>query len=358
MKICYIADATSVHITEWLQFFLQRGHEIVLITDTENKIEGVEVINIGDCLPRFRIPLLSASYQIRKKVRKIRELLLKIQPDILHAHYATNYGYLAAKTGWHPYILTCHGSDILVDLYKSRLQHHFVKTALRRADLVSMPSEQMEIVVKECGIPREKILRIQYGIDIEDFRFPEKPKATVAVLSTRTLTYKYRIDVLVEAARIALDKSHDLRFRILGDGEDKEQFEQLAFDKYALEDKIHFHGKIAHENINRHFEESHIYVSTSPSDGISISLLEAFATGCYPIVPDIPANRHLRKSGFHLELFTVNDPKSLGETILRIQESLPMLQTELRENCDMVARLFSRKKNLERFNEIYAQYKR
>ena len=38
-----------------------------------------------------------------------------------------------------------------------------------------------------------------------------------------------------------------------------------------------------HAVMLRHFSESRIYIGISLSDGISTSLLEAMATGCYPI---------------------------------------------------------------------------
>jgi len=36
---------------------------------------------------------------------------------------------------------------------------------------------------------------------------------------------------------------------------------------------------------------SRVYVSTSPAEGASVSLLEAIAAGCLPVVTDIPSNR-------------------------------------------------------------------
>ena len=41
--------------------------------------------------------------------------------------------------------------------------------------------------------------------------------------------------------------------------------------------------RIPHHRMIQHFSEARIYVGISLSDGISTSLLEAMATGCYPI---------------------------------------------------------------------------
>ena len=86
MKICYIADATSIHIVEWLKYFVEKKHDLHLISDTTNKIEGVVTYNIGDCLPRFHLPLLAASYQIFRKTQKrvmdqFKAIFYRIQKD-------------------------------------------------------------------------------------------------------------------------------------------------------------------------------------------------------------------------------------------------------------------------------------
>jgi len=356
MKITYIADASSVHVVEWIKFFIRKGYEISVITDVDARIEGAKVCYIGDCLPSVRIPFLSATYQIFAKVKKIQSLLQRIKPDIIHAHFATNYGYLAANTGFHPYVLTCHGSDILVDLNRSRIEHHFVKTALQRADYISLPSEQMQRVIQECGIPSERIFRIQYGVDTEAFPFSKKIGKESVILSTRTLTYKYRIDVLVEAAKRVIEQNKPVQFQILGDGVDKEQFEELAYGKYHLNKELNFTGSVDHDDITRYFQNAHIYVSTSPSDGISISLLEAFASGCYPIVPDIPSNNLLRDAGYQMELFRVNNSLSLAKSIVKVVDSLAHQKEALRKNRRLVEKEFSRHKNLERFNHVYEKY--
>jgi len=43
---------------------------------------------------------------------RVRRLLGRIKPDIVHAHYATGYGLLGSLAASSPYVLSVWGSDI------------------------------------------------------------------------------------------------------------------------------------------------------------------------------------------------------------------------------------------------------
>jgi len=55
--------------------------------------------------------------------------------------------------------------------------------------------------------------------------------------------------------------------------------------------RIRFVGDVNHMHMPALLREHHLYVSTSPADTTSVSLLEAMAVGLFPVVTDIPANR-------------------------------------------------------------------
>lgn len=357
MKICYIADAVSIHIIDWVQFFAKRGHEVSLITDTDNRIEGVNVINIGDCLPKIRVPGISAMLQILRKAKKIKENLKIINPHILHAHYATNYGFLAALANFHPFVLTCHGSDILVDFDKSRLESFFIRYTLRKADIVTLPSEQMKKRIIRTEINPNKIYQIQYGVNTEQFKFHKKDFKQIVAISTRALYYKYRLDVLINAIPKVLNQFNNVEFQIIGEGDEKPALIHLC-KQLNIQNSIKFLGFIAHDDIPKYYKKPQIYITTSPSDGISISLLEAFASGCYPIVPDNASNRQIKNAGFNLALYEINNPVSLANSIIKVIENVSSLLEKIRKNRETTERQFSRSINMEVVNSIYEKFQR
>ena len=73
-----------------------------------------------------------------------------------------------------------------------------------------------------------------------------------------------------------------------------------------------------HAAMLRHFSESRIYIGISLSDGISTSLLEAMATGCYPIQTGTScASEWLTSTSG-----AIVDPGDIGEIGQRIREAI------------------------------------
>lgn len=113
MKICYIANPNSIHNQRWLNYFLQRGHEVHLISFyTRSHEKPDNRIHLHPLTRRpggiFRFPV----YFIW--ILQVRRLVKQIKPDILHSQYITENSYLGVASGFHPLILSAWGSDILI----------------------------------------------------------------------------------------------------------------------------------------------------------------------------------------------------------------------------------------------------
>ena len=99
MKICYLSDATNYHTKKWCGFFRDRGHDVLCISLRSGEIPGVKVYAFDETELRQRSDVSKITYL--KNISKIKKILSEEKPDILHAHYATSYGLLAAVTGYH-----------------------------------------------------------------------------------------------------------------------------------------------------------------------------------------------------------------------------------------------------------------
>ncbi|MBN2280610.1 MAG: glycosyltransferase [Candidatus Marinimicrobia bacterium] len=353
MKLCFIADATSIHIINWLKYFVERGHRVFLITDTENTLQGAQVHLIGDCLPFFNIPVLSASLQIYRKIKKIKQLIRKIQPDIVHAHYATNYGFLAAKTGFHPLLVTCHGSDLLLDPDKDMINRYFVKFALRNSDIITLPSQQMAEMAIGLTQKSKNISILQYGIDTNLFQFRQRTMSSkTTFISSRALLPKYRIDLLIQAFyKLSLDYP-DIELIIVGKGPQEVGLKKLAID-LKICDKVFFAGEKTNFEMNNYYHQAEFYVTTSPTDGLSVSLQEALACGCFPILPDNDSNLEVEKQGFQVELYRTNEIDSLYFKMKKSLERKSNLIYMVENNAKLVRQYYSRETNLAKIERLY-----
>ena len=103
--LCLLGDANSPHTRRWALEMRARGWRVSLVTARPEPLDGVEQRILAPVQRQTDWLLRTSAAQ-----RAVRELA----PDIVHAHYLTSYGYLAARCDRHPLVMTAWGSDLLV----------------------------------------------------------------------------------------------------------------------------------------------------------------------------------------------------------------------------------------------------
>jgi glycosyltransferase involved in cell wall biosynthesis len=171
--------------------------------------------------------------------------------------------------------------------------------------------------------PDERIIQFPWGIDLQEFGpGPDRldlrrslgwRDAHIA-LATRSWEEIYGHDVLLEAFHWAHARNPRLRLVLLGDGSLSTSILQFIRDR-GLDEVIHRPGRVPYDRIPEYMRAADLYVSAAQSDGTSISLVEAMATGLPVLVSDVPGNREWvdsPRSGWTPSL----DPRAFGEAWL------------------------------------------
>ncbi len=251
-------------------------------------------------------------------------MIKKIRPDILHAHYAGTYGLVGALSGFHPYVVTAWGSDVLLTR-KSFIKRPLVKYVLTKADLITCDAEHMVNTVLNWGINKEKIRIIYFGVEPDRFKPGEKDRGLVAelglgnsftVISLRNLESIYDVETLVRAIPLVLREIPEVKFLIAGKGT-QEQFLKKLAESLSIMNVTRFVGFIPNEELPKYLRTADIYVSTSLSDaGISASTAEAMACGLPVIITDSGENRIWVENGKNGFLAPIRNPEILAEKIV------------------------------------------
>jgi glycosyltransferase involved in cell wall biosynthesis len=126
---------------------------------------------------------------------------------------------------------------------------------------------------------------------------------------------EYRHEVILKAFSILNQKGIDFELTIVGDGKLLPSLIELT-TKLKMEKKVDFTGRIPNTNLPKLLLQSNFYISMPITEGVSASLFEALASGCYPIVSDIPGNRSWIKHRENGQLIPIDDSKMLAEEIL------------------------------------------
>ncbi|MCW3072810.1 MAG: glycosyl transferase group 1 [Bacteroidetes bacterium] len=323
MRICYFADGESIHVQRWCRHFASLGHEVHLISFKNVEIENVQTHFISS----GSIAVSGGNWKVLLKFREVKALLKKIKPDILHAHYATSYGITGALCGFHPYVITALGSDVLISPQRSILYRMLLKFAFSKADWITAMADHMRNAMIRMGVPPSKTDTVPFGIDPEIFNDKGRslPAVKFVITSTRNFEPVYNIPHLINAVAMAKEKLHNLQLNMIGAGSLKPEIEALIAEK-GLNAQVKFFGKVPQPVIAETLRESHLFITVSLSDGNNISLNEAMACGAFCIATDIPANTQWIEDGKNGFLVQVNDVKGLVEKIVNSYQHYEELQ--------------------------------
>jgi len=289
----------------------------------------------------------------------IQDQLQDLKPDILHAHFISDAGWIGAWTGFHPFIVTAHGSDALIHPGEMKPYRFGNSVVMKRADHVVMVAPHLKPHLIRLGCSEEKLHFVPNYAD-ENFIIAEKELSAkfrdvgknLRIISTRKLSPVYNVETLIRAATHIVRSYPHAEIFILDTGEELQKLEHLV-SELKLEHNIHFLGKISHDALASHLKSAHFYVSTALSDGMSVATLEGIASGCYPVLTDIPANRILFNQGFSGAQFECRNHHGLAKGIFNHMESPDRLLADVQKNVQQIQQSFSRQSVLTCMESIY-----
>ena len=350
MKICYLGDA-NVQVRRVAEYFSAAGHEVHLITARPRPLAGFAVHSIAGILPAGRAAMVLGIPSARRLVRELR-------PDLIHVFYATSYGMLSSFIHGPPVALSPMGTDVLISARASRVSAAMVRRAIARASVVFSVAPHMTRRLVELGAAEGNILTFPRGVDTDMFAPAPRSmsRANPVILSNRRLEPIYNIEQLIRAAPLVLQRHPEARFVLYGEGSLRPGLEALARSA-GVSEKVTFQGAIDHDRVPETLAGADIYVSCSRSDGASVSLLEAMASGLYPVVSDIEANRRWIE-GRNGELVPLDDHSRMAAALVRAIEALPRCGGVLESNRKLIEREASWRLNMPRMESAYARLTR
>jgi len=233
-------------------------------------------------------------------------------------------------------VLTVLGSDILTVPSSSPLHRWRTRWVLKHSDAVTSDAQMLSEAVQRFGFAANRILTVPLGIEMERFPWPpQRPDPTdsvpCVVLSSRRLDPIYDVGTLLQAWQLLPTLAASMQLRVAGKGSEESRLRKLR-----QPDSVEFLGWLTMPALDQELRAAHIYVSTSRSDSTSVSLLEAMAAGCFPVVSDIPGNREWIVDGTNGLLFPVGDAAALVHALKRAVADTPLRQMAADNNRSIV----------------------
>lgn len=315
---------------------------------------------------RFQVFKMASFIDARILVSLVRGLRL-LRPNILHCHLvrANLYGRIAAKLAGVPVVIsTYHGiEDYMVS---NSLRDRAVRIVeLMTAGWVSCHvgvSEGMRLAaIQHLRIAPDKIVTIPNGVDIAMYECNRASRIAVrrelgldpeaiVVGSVGILNETKNFKQLLHVAKSVVNRYPDVKFIIFGDGDQRRELEVMITD-LGLSSSVILYGFST--DIPRALMALDIFALTSRSEGFSLAVAEAMASGLPCVVFDVGALHELvvdNQTGF---LVAADDSDDFGVALNRL-----ITKPGLRSSMGHLARKrvkerFSVELMARRYNELY-----
>ena len=316
MKLCLLADAASIHTRRWAEYFAGRGHDVHLLSMRPASYAQVTVHLIRPPLGRggYFLTALAARRTIRR-----------LEPDLVHAHYASSYGLWGASCGRGPLVLSVWGSDVHDFPHRGPLQRRLLEWNLRRADVLCATSEALARETAVFAPPGTPIHLTPFGVDTD--RFQPRPGGSrgsgVVIGSARKLERTYGLDVLLEAfARLDPGARQDqpLSLWIAGDGPDRTRLPQQAA-RLGVASHVKFLGALSHDRMPAFMWALDLFVNPSRAESFGVAALEAAASGLPVVASRVGGLPEIVADGETGLLAPPEDPVALAEALARLIDS-------------------------------------
>src|SRR6202163_2939544 len=312
LRIAHVGDSMKMGGAEKLTATLcrlqrDRGHTASVhclyrlgVLGEELQTEGFEVILHPPC---------SFFFLMRSLYKAFRHSA----PDVVHCHNATA-AILAAiparLAGVKTVIVTRHG--LVKPPYQLRRELKFA-LASRWCDwIVGVCEGTRTNLLPAPSAARDRIIHFYSGVLPADIRAVPRPKSGFTLLDVGRLAPLKDHATLLRA--LALTRMHhpNVQLWIVGDGPLEFSLRKLS-DELGLNECVTFFGEQA--DVSPFLLAADLFVSSSLTEDLPVSLLEAMSVGLPAVVTDIGGMGEIARLSGALTVVPSSDPESMGKAL-------------------------------------------
>jgi glycosyltransferase involved in cell wall biosynthesis len=323
-RILFLSDSNSEHTEKWVLGLADLGFEIGLFSFKESAYDWysghpkITLLNPKQISKKNSIFFIKVAYL--RMLPQLKKIIREFKPDIIHAHYATSYGYLARLSGFTPYFISAWGTDVMKFPDKNLANKLLLKKNLENAAHLFATSNTIKKYIHK--ITSAKVTVIPFGVDIKKYSPHEikRPYSDNAIVIgvIKSLEKIYAIDIIIKAFSLLVKRHPDceLKLMIVGVGSEKDYLEKLCKTENIIE-HVNFVGRVNFSIISDYFNMIDILVNISTYESFGVSVIEAMACEKPVVVSNVGGLEEIveeNKNGF---LVPVNN---IEETTLAIEK--------------------------------------
>jgi glycosyltransferase involved in cell wall biosynthesis len=358
LKVLYVTSNGGVHDYRFLKKMVEDYNVLLLhyasreLIDDIKELRNLKIISKKPIIRSF--PLFSELLHFRRMYKQFK-------PDIVHTGYTWQVGILASLYNIHPHLSMPWGSDILFQPEKHWYMKMIVRKVMKQCDHIHCDAEFVKEKIKEdYSIQDEKISVFPRGIDLKLFTPLDKTDCRnqlgidpgkFVILFNRHFEPVYGIDTLLKGFKMFAANKDDVLLLMISTGSLKGKILNFLKD-HKFNSKVKIIGGVPNRKMPVYLGASDVYLSTSISDGTSLSLLEAIAMGMGLVVTDVPALKYwiTEKNGIVIQR---KSPVHMAGALEEYYNNRKLIRIHGDENIRIAKEKADWDKNYNKLREIY-----
>jgi sugar transferase (PEP-CTERM/EpsH1 system associated) len=277
--------------------------------------------------------------------------LRRRRPDVVHTHNSGPHWYaaLARSVVGSPLLVhTKHGRNI-----RKEARHVWAnRVASRLSDVVVPVSEDAADEVRGLEqVPAEKVVVIHNGIELDRFAAPPRPpRPPLRAISVARLNSVKDQPTLLRAARLLADTHPGFSLDVVGDGPERASLERLRVE-LGLERTVRLLGQSG--DVASSLARSDLFLLTSTSEGLALTLLEAMASGLPVVATDVGGNREVVVPGETGLLVRPGSPAAVADAVRQLLDAPERAAAMGRAGRRRVEQWFDIRVMVARYERLY-----
>lgn len=295
-------------------------------------------------------------------LRTLCNIVRRYNIDLIHSHeFMMNvYGTAAAVLSRIPVITTVHGKNYYWEKPRRRVAYRLTSHLSR---MVTVCDDLKRFLGQHLGISDRRITTIYNGIDLNQYSRSPSPVSVSAVKQALLIPPHSPIigtvgmlvpakdhSTLLKAARHVIQHKPDAIFLLVGDGQLGAPLKAEAH-RLGIVNNLRFAGFTDHVTELLHITD--VYVCSSRSEGLSLSILEAMAAGKPIVATNVGGNAELivdEVTGF---LVPSNEPERMAEKLILLLRDRTLARQLGASGQQRVYEKFSLERMVHSYRRLY-----
>lgn len=359
MRLLFFVDARSPIAASWIRYFVSKGHEVHVasshacqpqaiasvrlyqlpiafgrLSRSKNGSSGsshgggavVGALRRLDRATQGRLRSWAVPIDLLPHVPRLRRLCDTIAPDLVHAMRIPYEGILASlAVRRRPLLISCWGNDFTL-FTATAPDRLLVRRAMLRTDALHCDCDKDVRLARNWGFDPGKpsvVLPGAGGVDHSLFHpgqahvngHVDLPDNARVIINPRGMRLYVRNDSFFRAIPMVL--RHQPAAFFLCPGMLGDPYAERVVRELGIESQVKLLPQMAREGLAELFRLAEVSISPSTHDGTPNTLLEAMASGCFPVAGDIESVREWIQPGLNGLLCDPASPESISAALIQ-----------------------------------------